>query len=485
MDLYETTFTEIQTILQKYNLAFPRILTPMNNSRDLLNMYLEMTGIIKHFGHPCLKVEEGFETVREFGTEKVHIDNVLVQKGVSIFKRDFIKNYFDTKSRWPPLKNYSPEFKKSYESNLYPEKQYESNYELWAKVEFEKMFDYDYSVDTTELLKDSSSAQLYSQWFYYYDNCAFKKLYNKPKPRLNQPLEPTRVMERYLIGVENEVRQKVEEVENGYYNNDDRTAALCRKEQELKVSGRLFVKQTYKQRLMQTSMENNIAKQVMKFVPEQTMTDGELQQMRRLSETAKTQGEEVEIFNLDLSKWNLRFRHSLVKKYGKVIDSMFGLKNLYSTNHYWFLSAGVFHNSRLCPPDYNEDGNPTPGQFCYENHFGDMEGMRQKLWTIITISLIKATAEKLRINLDIMCQGDNQVVLIKYKPHQLIQKSQLRERFLTELSSDLKRVNLILKLEETWFSNRLCEFGKVRYFYGEAIGNTVKVGSKDSKESVG
>jgi len=32
---------------------------------------------------------------------------------------------------------------------------------------------------------------------------------------------------------------------------------------------------------MHTSMENNIAKQIMKYIPEQTMTDGEIQQMRR------------------------------------------------------------------------------------------------------------------------------------------------------------------------------------------------------------
>lgn len=35
-------------------------------------------------------------------------------------------------------------------------------------------------------------------------------------------------MERYLIEVENEVREKIEEIENGYFNSEDRTAFLSK-----------------------------------------------------------------------------------------------------------------------------------------------------------------------------------------------------------------------------------------------------------------
>lgn len=61
--------------------------------------------------------------------------------------------------------------------------------------------------------------------------------------------------------------------------------------------------------MVQTSMEHNIAKQVMKYIPKRTMTDGEIQQMRKLLDAAK-KGQDLAIFNLDLSKWNLKFRHS-------------------------------------------------------------------------------------------------------------------------------------------------------------------------------
>lgn len=148
-------------------------------------------------------------------------------------------------------------------------------------------------------------------------------------------------------------------------------------------------------------------------------------------------------------------------------DTMFGLKHLYGTNHYWFLNSYVFNNSRLYPPKYNESTlEPIPRKHFYIGHLGGMEGMRQKLWTIITICLIKLAAERSNLAIDIMCQGDNQVVMIRYKPNQILKKIEIRGRFLTNLSEILQSVNLSLKLEETWFSIRLCEFGKVRFFDG-------------------
>lgn len=73
-----------------------------------------------------------------------------------------------------------------------------------------------------------------------------------------------------------------------------------------------------------------------------------------------------------------------------------------------------------------------------------------------------------------MCQGDNQEVMIRYRPNQVKKKKELRDRFLKNLTDDLGQVSLILKREETWFFIRLCEFGKVRFFDGEAISAGVK-----------
>ncbi|KMQ92517.1 RNA-dependent RNA polymerase [Lasius niger] len=419
-DLFNTSKQAIIELIGEHTYSkIEKTILPETRSKNLVKLYLELTGICKHFGHPCLKVKDGFENVREHGTKKAVVDQVLVETCKGIFVRDFIKEYYHKKRKWPALLKYSKELELYYTKNLYPPKKHEKDYSIWSNIHLSKIFDFDYSPDTTELIKDTASAPEFDQWFLPYDNCAFKHLYNKPKPIYKGVYKPTRVIERFLIGTENEVLKKVNKLDKKFLDKKDSTAVLCRKEQKLKMEGKLFVKQTYEQRLAQTAMENIIAKQVMKYVPEQTMTDGELQQTRRLVDAAKSQGDNLEIMNLNLSKWNMRFRHALVFPFGKIIDQMFGLKNLYSYNHVWFIKSKVFNNSRLYPSDYDSNFEPISGDYFYENHLGRMEGMRQKLWTLITICIIKLSAKELDLAIDIMCQGDNQVVIIRYKPRQL------------------------------------------------------------------
>lgn len=142
---------------------------------------------------------------------------------------------------------------------------------------------------------------------------------------------------------------------------------------------------------------------------------------------------------------------ALVSPYGKKLNQMFGLKNLYEKNHYWFLLTKVFNNSRLYPPDCDANNGSISGPYSYDGYLGGMEGMRQKLWIIITICLIKFSAERNNLSIDIMCQGDNQVVMIRDKSSQIKEKIKIRNCFLSDLNKILNDVNLTLKLEELGF----------------------------------
>lgn len=75
----------------------------------------------------------------------------------------------------------------------------------------------------------------------------------------------------------------------------DSAAVLCRKEQELKSDGRLFVKQIYAQRLAQTCLECNLENHVLEYMPEQITTNSELDQNRRLLDIAIAQGGNIEM----------------------------------------------------------------------------------------------------------------------------------------------------------------------------------------------
>lgn len=72
---------------------------------------------------------------------------------------------------------------------------------------------------------------------------------------------------------------------------------------------------------------------------------------------------------------------------------------------------------------YLIDGSylPTPVQHglaedigCLRGHLGGIEGLRQKGWTLWTISLIRLIAEKFEFKIRIMGQGDNQMLLLEF-----------------------------------------------------------------------
>lgn len=112
-----------------------------------------------------------------------------------------------------------------------------------------------------------------------YDPCAFKILHNQKKSKL--PHSETRVMLQYLKGTENELQEVMNEVETLMPDKQNDIQVLAIKELELSTTGRNFTKQSYRQRLLQTARESNIAKNVFKYIKEQTMKDTELKLRRR------------------------------------------------------------------------------------------------------------------------------------------------------------------------------------------------------------
>lgn len=100
--------------------------------------------------------------------------------------------------------------------------------------------------------------------------------------------------------------------------------------------------------------------------------------------------------------------------------------------------------------------------------------MAQKLWTIQSILIILSTADQLGIAVSVMGQGDNLVIVLKWKRTQHPNKLQLREQFLTVLSNNFHRMGMELKDEETWVSSRLLEYGKVRWLNGAPVQQGAK-----------
>ena len=134
-NLFEHTQDKIKDIVGNDYLEFEKLLLPKNTTLQEERLMLELLGIHKSFGHPRIDIDIP-ETLR-----------------LPLLKKE------------------------------YPNQSLHKSLDLWHDVEFCKIFDYDCSADTSELLQDSSLAPPFSVWFSGYDPCAFLNGYKKKKPR--------------------------------------------------------------------------------------------------------------------------------------------------------------------------------------------------------------------------------------------------------------------------------------------------------------
>lgn len=99
----------------------------------------------------------------------------------------------------------------------------------WGKIRFKKTFNYDYFVDTTEILKDSAMSPDYNAWWTMYDKCAFNILHGQEPKLIPKDIE-RRVMMRYLKGEKNECQQAVEAAQINATDPSNYVCEVCLKE---------------------------------------------------------------------------------------------------------------------------------------------------------------------------------------------------------------------------------------------------------------
>nr|WQM60682.1 MAG: RNA-dependent RNA polymerase [Xinmoviridae sp. 2] len=476
-NLYENACKEINDEIPGFDF---KEMIPNVYQEDIIRMYLELTGILKTFGHPCLDLKPGFDKLKQHACERVAISEENMHLVVRTFRKHFCLNYYQKHRKWPLMETHllHPELRKYVVKNTRPLRVLKLDLIVWESVVFSQNFDFEVTVDTSELIKDSAIALPLDSWPQNFDHCAFKNYYNKPKPWIDLGDSTSRLILRFLQGDLGELDRKIQELDAGYFNPNDNVAILCRKEREINKYGRYFVKQPYLQRLAQVCMEKNISEKLMPYIIEQTMTNSELQLLNKHCQTVKSMQGGVEIVCMDFQKWCLKFRQELLWKFGRDLDRLFGKNLLFTNAHLWFISSTILINSRFAAPDYNIQEKPVEGDFCTKEFLGGMEGMHQKKWTIFQIYAIHYCAEQIGLRISIAAQGDNQVVLIKYSKDQIVFKDVLRNKFLTTLENFTNSLNLKLKMKETWVSKQLFEYGKQRYYKFQTVSQATKKASR-------
>lgn len=472
------------------------------------NSLFEIFGCYRHFGHPTVDEEGGIQSLKENTREEIPIDQVIMDKIVGAHHQMFILAFMSKQRRWPKCwiregETVSRDFEELVKSQPMAASFHDLDIPIedWSRLDFGNEFQFDDYKDITMLLSDTAISPYLHNWYTVFNQDLIK--HSKPA---SIP-ESRRVLIELLTRNDISCKTIRETIQSGVIPKKWLVVALHSKERELKEKARLFAMMCIEMRLYFAMTEKNLAENIFPYIPYQTMTwsDSELMKVL-LSMTGLHNSEGADavkkhfvhaIISLDFNKFNQKWRYPSTTGIFKAYDQLFGTPGLYDFSHLFFQLAFFYLSSFDYPPDYirkttksdNQSPNPPPpgeSNTTWQGQLGGNEGLRQKGWTAIIVSALVLNQIETGIHSQIIGQGDNQVIVVSIPiPDQAMSPGQfLREhpdqitRTLEAFMSNLERITagcgMDLKLEESWVSTRLMNYGKEIIFDGSMASNSIK-----------
>jgi len=172
--------------------------------------------------------------------------------------------------------------------------------------------------------------------------------------------------------------------------------------------------------------------------------------------------------NLDFTNWFQNQDESLTHGIASETDRIFGLKGVYTSVHQVPMRSFCLFQDRDCIPEQDpKTGLPILGPRCVYGLNSLGEGMNQKLWTLITSSLILYYTKGSSSEIDSIGSGDNQLLLLKIDDG--VQEEDLYKSVQQRLNALSDDTGLKLKMEETYGSVAFVEYGKTPFIKGASV----------------
>lgn len=450
------------------------------------HMILELTGLWKCFGHPNVDMDASVKTwIRKGSTSKGScqpIADILVWT----FRLEFCRQYYRRHKRWPIVRMTSQtpyKIKKDYLNNQWSEKPFLPWHpEEFEHIHLEKNLDFDYHIDMTDLLSDKSIIPSREQWIHEYDKQAHRTKWG----RFPQGPAPTSksVVVHYLKQDRITVKEVIDKLQAGNLPYSWRVMVAVPKEREFKdKDARFYGKMCFEMRLYQTSTEKNIADGVFTYIKHQSMTMSEEQLIRTIlrmnTPVIHLEGETYVFIVLDFSSWCTNFRFELITPLFEELDKLYGLNGIFSLTHLFPIISVLLFQDRFNPPRQRGDGDPEEGERCYYAPEAWLEGQRQKGWTLATILIILLASWRCGTSASLLGQGDNQVILLRIPPTDYLSQQGLTmdayiKHYLTVLKDLCEKAQIVIKLEETWYSRNLFEYSRKYHYKGSQVSSCCK-----------
>nr|UYL86293.1 MAG: RNA-dependent RNA polymerase [Rhabdoviridae sp.] len=452
------------------------------------NKLFQAFGLFRIWGHPIIDVLKGIDSLKQIVQRERPFNYEMIERVNNNFRRYFCMEYKRKEGCWPnldlsalPINNYLRKMIEGNRDVSIRDKRYRE--EDWGFVESRLTFDIGESIEISSLIDDKSLSPKRDVLFNFLthgrvgDTTSKSVIYNFMDSTFYNP------------------KAFLEKIDREGFGPDEVVVGICPKERELKILPRFFGLLTENKRLTVVLTESMIAKYILPYFPEITMTDDDAALKKRILNYTKREEDVVRIVsNLDFRKWNSNMRYEETIGPFKFMDGLFGYTNVISRTH------ELFYQSQM----YLADGSLVPEletQFCqlhkkdpkipyvprsmnwerlieecqclmkedaivWSGHLGGVEGLRQKGWTIITVVVLKMAAEGMDVLVIIMGQGDNQVVILVYKKVAAEIIRAHHKEFMTRLNDMLSKFGPPLKTEETWNSSHLFMYGKFPVLQG-------------------
>ncbi|DBA13189.1 TPA_asm: L polymerase [electric eel bornavirus] len=474
-------------VTEKINHALPNELLQAikHLSKNYPVACLELFSVSKSFFFPEISLAEGAEQqFRRMRQENTESPKLLPsgQKIRDMFVKEYIKGYLKKHNKWPNVElsqKVNPLIANAHERNDLPADSIPYYHYRDVKL-LNQGISLTFEPDLSDIITDKAIIETKNHWTYEFNAMQYHQKHKERLQRITDGPGIKRLIIALLDGRLDDIRKQLEPFIQGEVSSDDLVTILVPKEKELKVKGRFFSKQSCRMRLYQVLSELNIKKSIMPYLSSHSMTTGSTQLshiLDRIAQLISTKNGFV--INLDYESWCNTFRPELQLPICEEFDSMFSSGCFFQTGCLTPTATCFIIQDRFNSPKQSAHGLPEEDfSTCINGALSPGEGMRQKLWTIMTGCIELIALEELGIKGEILGQGDNQTLIIQCPLGQ--EKTKCKNEVLQRLHVVSGDCGLVLKPEECWSSDVLYEYGKRMYFKGTSVPNFFKIFSRVS-----
>nr|ART67019.1 RNA-dependent RNA polymerase [Variegated squirrel bornavirus 1] len=394
---------------------------------------------------------------------------------LAMFRAEFIKGYISKHGKWPPvhlLPTCNRSIRNARELGRWSPS-LDRNWQWFSEVLILKLTDLDMDPDFNDIVSDKAIINSRVDWSFEYNAAAYRQKYGEKLERPSVKSGPSRLVNALIDGRLDDIPHLLGPFYKGSVEFEDRLTVLVPKEKELKVKGRFFSKQTLAIRVYQVIAEAALKNEIMPYLKTHSMTMSSTALTHLLNKLSYqvVKGESF-VINLDYSSWCNAFRPELQMPICRQLDLMFDSGYFFRTGCTLPCFTTFIIQDRFNPP-YSIKGDPhEDGITCAIGTKTMGEGMRQKLWTILTSCWEIIALREANVTFNILGQGDNQTIIVHKSPSQSNQA--LADTALSCLHKHARLAGHNLKTEECWVSDCLYEYGKRMFFRGVPVPGSLK-----------